>query len=229
MDFLRPHIKGWVGEVKTQLSQKIFLDSKVYTSFNNFIVQDESGSTQIDHIIVAKYGVFVVETKDWSGWIFGNERDEKWTQNIFGAKTRFQNPLRQNHRHRMSLSKYLDIGSEKIMPIIMVWGSCEFKTKMPGNVILGGYTGCTNYIKGYSDVIFTDEEVINICSKLKSGKAEMNILSGLRHTQSLKKRYGSDTVCPKCKGNLLKRTGKQGVFIGCENFPKCRYTRDIVD
>ena len=229
MDFLRPHVKGWIGELKTKVTQKLFLDSKAYSSINNFIIKDESGSTQIDHIIVAKYGVFVIETKDWSGWIFGNERDAQWTQNIFGTKTRFQNPLRQNYHHQMSLSKYLDIESEKIIPIIMVWGSCEFKTKMPRNVILGGYAGCTDYIKSFSDVIFTDEEVADICNKLKSGKAEMNILSGYRHTQSLKKRLESNTVCPRCKGTLVERTGKQGVFLGCENFPKCRYTRDIVD
>ena len=227
MDFLRPHIKGRVGEVKTQLSQKIFLDSKVYTSFNNFIVQDESGSTQIDHIIVAKYGVFVVETKDWSGWIFGNERDEKWTQNIFGAKTRFQNPLRQNYRHKMSLSKYLEIDDEKIHSIVMVWGECVFKTKKPAKVILGGIQGCTNYIMSFSEVVFTDEEVMDICSKLKSGKAEMNLLSGWRHVQSLKQQHNSDTVCPKCGGHLVERNGKQGPFIGCDNFPKCRYIRAI--
>ncbi len=228
MSFFRPLIKGWVGEVKTQLSDRLFLDSNVYHSFGNFIIQDESGSTQIDHIIVSKYGIFVVETKDWSGWIFGDERAAYWTQSIFGNKTRFQNPLRQNYRHKMSLSKYLDTGHEKIKPIVMVWGDCEFKTQRPANVILGGIQGCTNYIKGYSDVVFTDEEVINICNKLKSGKAEMNLLSNWRHAQSVKKRYESHSVCPKCGGSLLDRDGGKGPFIGCENFPKCRYTKTLV-
>ena len=76
MDFLRPHIKGAIGELKTQLSQKFFLNSKIYTSYNNLIIYDEYGSTQIDHIIVSKFGIFVVETKDWSHWIYGNEKDD---------------------------------------------------------------------------------------------------------------------------------------------------------
>ena len=75
----------------------------------------------------------------------------------------------------------------------------------------------------------TEEDVINICNKLKSGKAEMNILSNWRHTQSLKKRYASHTVCPKCGGNLLERTSRKGNFVGCEKFPKCRYTKELVD
>jgi len=127
----------------------------------------------------------------------------------------------------MSLSKYLDIDSEKIIPITMVWGSCEFKTKMPGSVILGGFTGCTDYIKEYSDVILTEEEVINICNKLKSGKAEMNLLSCFRHVQSVKKRYESEIICPKCGNSLVKRTGKRGPFLGFENFPKSKYTKTL--
>jgi len=229
MDLFRPHIKGWVGEIKTQLSQKVFLDSKVYSTFTNFIIKDESGSTQIDHITVSKYGIFVVETKDWTGWIYGNERAAKWTQNIFGNNTQFQNPLHQNYRHTMSLSKYLNIGKEKLHSIVMVWGDCEFKTKMPANVIRGGIKGDTDYIKDFSEVVFTDEEVLNICNQLKSGKAEMNLLSGWRHVQSLKQQHEhkSDTVCPKCGGHLVERNGKQGPFIGCSNFPRCRYTRTL--
>jgi len=43
MDFLRPHINGWVGEVKTQLSQEIFMDSKVST--HELIYSETRGGT----------------------------------------------------------------------------------------------------------------------------------------------------------------------------------------
>ena len=128
MDFFKHQIKGFVGQLKTQLSQKFFLDSQIYTSFNNLIINDEYGSTQIDHIIVSKFGIFVVETKEWSGWIYGNEKDFQWTHNKFGTKTKFPNPLKQNYRHQMSLANYLNVSKEKIHPIVMVWGSCEFKS-----------------------------------------------------------------------------------------------------
>ena len=229
MDFFRPRIKGWVGEVKTRLSQKVFLDSKVYSTFTNFIIKDESGSTQIDHITVSKYGIFVVETKEWGDcWVYGDERAKNWTLNYYGNKKTIQNPLNQNYRHTTSLSKYLDIGHEKIKPVVMVWGDCIFKTKMPRNVIRGGIQGATDYIMGFSEVVFTDEEVINICNKLKSGKAEMNLLSGWRHVQSLKQQHNGNDVCPKCGGRLVERNGKQGHFIGCKNFPRCRYTKTLV-
>jgi len=229
MSFLRPMIKGWVGEVKTQLSQRIFLDSKDYHRFDNFIIKDESDSTQIDHIIVSKYGIFVIETKEMDGWIFGNERSASWTQTFYNNKRQFQNPLRQNYKHTMSLSKYLDISHDKTRSLVIFWGGSKFKTKMPENVIRGGFEGGANYIKGFSEVVFTDDEVINICNKLKSGKAAMSILSGWQHKQSLKRRLESDLICPKCGKKLLERSGAKGAFIGCEGFPKCRYTKELVD
>jgi hypothetical protein len=129
----------------------------------------------------------------------------------------------------MSLSKYLDISHDKTRSLVIFWGGSKFKTKMPQNVIRGGFEGGANYINGFSEIVFTDEEVINICDELKSGKAEMSLLSGLRHTQSLKNRFKSDVVCPKCGGNLLERNGARGAFMGCNNYPKCRFTKEIVD
>ena len=216
-----------MGEVKTQLGQRLFLDSKKYHRFDNFIIKDESDSTQIDHIIVSKYGIFVIETKDMDGWIFGNEKSANWTQSFYNNKIQFQNPLRQNYKHTISLSKYLDISHDKMKSLVIFWGESQFKTQMPKNVIRGGFQGGADYIKGFSEIVFTDEEVLNICNKLKSGKAEMNLFSGLRHNQSLKNRFESDAVCPKCGGKLLERNGAKGAFIGCNNFPKCRYTQDL--
>ena len=226
MDFLRSGIKGWVGELKTKLSQTIFLDSKEYRRFDNFIIEDERGSTQIDHIIVSRYGIFVIETKDKGGWIFGNEKSATWTQTFpTGDRFKFQNPLHQNYRHTKSLSQYLDVNHEKLESLVIFWGGSKFKTKMPDNVIHGGFEGGANYIKRFTDILFTDDEINNICEKLKAGKAEMGFLSGWKHTQSLKKRL--ENTCPKCGKQLLERTGVRGKFLGCEGFPKCRYTEDI--
>lgn len=34
-------------------------------------------------------------------------------------------------------------------------------------------------------------------------------------------------ICPRCGGELVRRNGKYGEFIGCSNFPRCRYTQKI--
>ena len=91
-------IKGWLGEAQGGFAH-LFLDSNTYFRINNATIPTSNGTTQIDHIIVCKFGIFVVEAKNMKGWIFGGERDRQWTQSVFGTKYQFQNPLHQNYRH----------------------------------------------------------------------------------------------------------------------------------
>ena len=72
--------KGWVGEVQGTLAAKIRLDPQIYRSINNVTIPTANGTTQIDHVIVSKYGIFVVETKNIKGWIYGDEKQAQWTQ-----------------------------------------------------------------------------------------------------------------------------------------------------
>ena len=59
-----PFIKGVVGELQVNLAAKFFLDKHIYTLFKNVTLPTEDGTTQIDHVIVSRYGVFVIETKN---------------------------------------------------------------------------------------------------------------------------------------------------------------------
>lgn len=69
-----PQFKGWVGESLVNLSARLFLDKNTYHLIRNVTLPTEDGTTQIDHIIVSPYGVFVVETKNMKGWIFGSAK-----------------------------------------------------------------------------------------------------------------------------------------------------------
>lgn len=222
---LRSIIKGWVGEVQGTLAKKIFLDSRTYVDVNNVTIPAPNGTTQIDHVIVSRYGIFVVETKNMDGWIFGDANSRQWTQSIFGKKYRFQNPLHQNYRHTKSLSEFLGIDHSKFISIVMFWGDCEFKTVLPQNVMKKGYI---SYIKGYTAVFFSEEEVHEIASALKSGMLPKSLAARRSHVKSLKERLSSTTECPKCGSPLVSRTAKKGInvgsqFYGCTKYPTCRY------
>ena len=222
-------LKGFVGEVGTDISQKLFLNSKDYHVFNNTLIPSGSTQTQVDHIIVSKYGIFVVETKNIKGWIFGDANAENWTQVLYNKKSHFQNPLRQNSLHTRRLAAFLEIDESKIHSVIVFWRG-EFKNKMPENVIKGHrYTG---YIKSKKLVLLTEYEVDRICSQLKKLKNEASFLSGIRHAKSVRDRYNSTTICPKCGGSLRERVSRKGQkpgskFLGCENFPRCRYIKQL--
>ncbi len=222
-------IKGWVGEVQGTLANKIFLDSQIYLGLNNVTIPTFNGTTQIDHVIVSRHGVFVVESKNMDGWIFGDEKSSQWTQSIFGKKFKFQNPLHQNYRHTKALSDFLGIDHDKFFSIVMFWGECEFKTPLPPNVLASGYT---SYIKSHTAVMFSDQEVQEIATAIKVGMLPKSWATRRQHVASLKDRFSSTTTCPKCGSALVLRTAKSGAragsqFYGCTKYPACRHVANV--
>ncbi len=218
--------KGWIGEKKTQFNLWLGLDKNLYQRFHDVIIPSSHGTTQIDHILVSQFGIFVVETKNYKGWIYGSESQSTWTQVIYKSKHKFQNPLRQTHRHKKVLSKYLGVSESHIQTVISFVGDVKFKTTLPSNVLS---SGVSSYIKKFRYIVFSDDEVRRISGLLSNVKTELNI-SKTKHIKSLENRYASDTICPKCGSNLVLRKVKQGErqgsqFLGCSNFPRCRFTK----
>jgi predicted RNA-binding Zn-ribbon protein involved in translation (DUF1610 family) len=115
--------------------------------------------------------------------------------------------------------------------VCFVGDTCQLKTELPGNVILGGPFG---YIRAKTQVLLTDERVMEIVQTIKIGMRPKNFI-GLstaetkrEHLDSLKNRHASTKTCPKCGGNLVLRTAKSGMnvgrqFYGCGKFPTCRH------
>jgi restriction system protein len=86
-----PEVKGWIGEKTTSFRMALKLDSAMYRRVDNVIVPTSTGTTQIDHIVVSPFGVFVIETKNMKGWIFGGADQGTWTQTLYREKHKFQN------------------------------------------------------------------------------------------------------------------------------------------
>src|SRR5437870_2475422 len=85
--FIQRKLPFWIGRsgerfVAKRLSE---LGSTNYRVLNDLLLSSNGSlaSTQIDHVVVSNYGIFCIETKAYSGWIFGNARDEYWTQVIY--------------------------------------------------------------------------------------------------------------------------------------------------
>jgi restriction system protein len=106
-----------------------------HTLLNNVTLLTGGETTQIDHILVTDTGIFVIETKHYSGWIFGNPGDAEWTQVIFRHKSRFQNPLRQNYRHIKALQCLFSLPAEAFHSIVVFTGDAELKTNLGPEVV----------------------------------------------------------------------------------------------
>ena len=107
---LKSNFKGWVGEKKTSLHLWFSLNKNIYHRFNNVILLSQNGTTQIDHLILSKFGIFIIETKNRNGWIYGSEDRQNWTQSFFHSKFTFQNPLRQTYRQKNCCNGFIPIG-----------------------------------------------------------------------------------------------------------------------
>ena len=93
---------GRRGEKLTERELKLvnFLGRKGKTLKNIYIPKDDGTTTEIDLIYITQKGIFVLESKNYSGWIFGDENNQYWTASLpNGQKNRFYNPVMQNRTH----------------------------------------------------------------------------------------------------------------------------------
>jgi hypothetical protein len=226
--------KGKTGEFKVNLSVKFFLDKNTYHLIKDVTLPTEDGTTQIDHLIVSVYGIFVLETKNLSGWIFGNENQRQWTQKIYKNSYKFQNPLHQNYKHVKTLQTLLSLNDEQMYSVVVFVGDSTFKTDMPNNVTEGGRY--IKYIKSKQVPVLTVEQVSEIIDKIQSGRLVQSFNTNREHVKHLKsvsvaKQNGE--ICPKCGSVMVTREAKKGQYIGqkfwgCSTYPKCRGTVAIV-
>ena len=225
--------KGVIGEALVNLSAKFLLNKEEYHLVKNVTLPTDDGTTQIDHIIVSKYGIFVVETKNMKGWIFGKPNQRMWTQKIYKSSHKFQNPLHQNYKHTKTLQSCLIIDEDKLFSVIVFVGNSTFKTEMPDNVTYGG--GYARFIKSKKDVVLTDDEVKIILSQIQQGRLKPSFKTSREHVKHVKqivRDKGSITSCSKCGSDMVERETSKGPnkgkkFLGCSGFPKCRTMQPI--
>ena len=159
-----PSYKGEAGESEVARIARRFLPEHSYTPFHNIYLASGRGMTQVDHIFVSRFGVFVVETKNMSGWIFGKERDRQWTQKIYRQTYRFQNPLRQNYGHVRVVARVARIPVRSVHSVVAFVGDATLKTPMPPNVTTGA--GFAHYINSFSSAVFSESQVERICERI---------------------------------------------------------------
>lgn len=191
------------------------------------MLQAGSRTTQIDHVVVSNYGIFVIETKNYQGWILGNEFDDYWTQVIFKRKEKLHNPIKQNYGHikalKDALSEYADAN---YISIVAFTTKADLKVKANTDVV---YTvNLTKTIRKYSNETMPDSVKEQIYEKLLSLNID-NKENRKAHVQAIhnnladKHKKVDSNTCPKCGGELVLKNGKYGQFKGCGNYPKCRF------
>lgn len=158
--------KGQLGEQLVKGRGEKFLNPKIYIPFHNITIYNGEKTSQIDHIYLSIYGIFVIETKYYNGWIYGGQYDKFWTQTFKDQKFQFNNPIRQNYGHIKFLENFLTIDFEKFHSVVVFAGDGVFKTKMPKNVCQ--LDNFCDYILSFKEPIFTQNEIERLAGFLQS-------------------------------------------------------------
>lgn len=244
---IKASLKGKIGERK--VNNELANLPEEYEVLENVTLRTARGTTQIDHIVVSKYAIFAIETKNYRGQIYGSDYMDEWKQIIRTdvrfkrrtgrskaythiTKNTFYNPVKQAHGHVIALQKFLeDYPKLPIIPIVVFIGRVNIETIVT--------KGCVIYddelldkITSYQRVCLSQWQVDEICEALQDGNVRDKVskrehVRNIRRSVREKGNAATSKHCPRCGGIMYKRFGTYGAFYGCGNFPRCSYTEPI--
>ena len=221
-----PKFRGFMGEfwVKLELEK---LPKDKYIILNDIMIKDEHGTHQIDYLVLSHFGIFVIEMKNYYGLIKGKEFDNKWCQLLGKTKNYFVNPLHQNYGHIKSLSNLLKLDDKYFISIICFSNQAKIDVKSNSTVTQVDYL--KNDILKYKELLVDKDikELLNIIitNNIEDKSLRKQHVKDIRNKINNDKELENNMICPKCYNELVKRNGKYGKFIGCSNYPKCKYTK----
>ncbi|MFR5856582.1 MAG: NERD domain-containing protein [Bacilli bacterium] len=221
-----PKFRGFMGEFWVKLELRKLPKDK-YVVLNDIMIKDEKGTHQIDHLVISKFGIFVIEMKNYYGLIKGKEFDNKWCQYLGKNKSYFINPIHQNFGHIKSLSNLLKLDDKYFISIICFSNQAKVDVKSSSIVTQVDYLKdeilkyeellVDNDIKELSNIIISN----NIEDKFLRKQHMKDVCIKINNNRDLE----NNMICPKCGSELVERNSKYGKFIGCSNYPKCKYIK----
>lgn len=208
--------------------------------FRNLYLPTVTGrTTEIDLVMVHESGIYVFESKDFSGWIFGSQSHQYWTQTLPGKwhahKTRFFNPLLQNAAHIRHLRRILNIEGLPYYSYIVFSNRCVFKDihVESGHTVLHLADLRQSVIKQIMmpGAHIPSPTIESICRQVESFTNVPPIVKQA-HIEQLRKDAANNhaNLCPCCGAPLIRRIAKRGPntgspFWGCSRYPDCRFTK----
>lgn len=213
--------------------------------FNLYIPYGNNKTSEIDVLMITNKGIVVIESKNFSGCIYGSEDDRQWVQVLpngrQNANNYFNNPILQNRTHIKYLQAH--IGNVPIWSVIAFSERCTLKSIR--------YHDSSVFVvkrqvieKAVSALLsFAKDDAINVQALYEILLPYSNVdrEQKIKHIMDIRSMPLTDpaaaysepySTCPRCGGRLVERTATRGAsagrrFWGCSNFPYCRYTRSI--
>ncbi|MEO3877163.1 nuclease-related domain-containing protein [Rheinheimera fenheensis] len=159
--------------------------SASYQHYRNLVIPTAKGDfTEVDHLVLSPFGIFVIEVKNYRGWVFGGEKQPQWTLQRFRSKHQFMNPLHQNYKHTQAVKQLLGLTgkeADSVQSIVAFGRHAEFKFQIPPNVMYTSLVG--DYINEFYQPCFSDEQIRMFSARLNMAKAGKKVLRKLHMQQ----------------------------------------------
>lgn len=179
------------GELMVSNAIQKHFRSPNYHLLNHITLKRGDRTTQIDHILISRYGVFVIESKNYKGWIFANPKLETWTQVLFKAKFKFQNPIHQNHLHVVAVRELLDFLPQEVIKSVVVFsGDAEFKTEMPSGVF--SLPMLIDYLNSCTEEHLSLNRIQFSVGRIETARLQISGKTDVEHVAMLRKRFGKN-------------------------------------
>lgn len=188
---------------------------------HDYIFEKDYMLTQIDHIVVNKCGIFVIETKNMVGHIFGDDTLDQWTQICDdGRVQKFESPVKQNEKHVKILKSILgDIPVYSI--VVFVQNNTE---NIQSDYVVPAFL--LNEIINSKKTALNERQIRVVYESLERYHSSMSHEEYVRKIKNYRSALDNN-ICPRCGGNLVLRNGQYGQFYGCSNYPKCKFRKKI--
>lgn len=240
----------WVGKRGEKLTERelklVNLFGRKGKTLRNLYIPKEDGQTsEIDVVYITQKGIFVFESKNYSGWIFGDESGMYWTASLpNGQKNRFYNPVKQNRTHIKWLGQYVGEGIP-LFSIVVFSERCELKKVTVNSTDIKVIKRDSVYstvrcIWNETEDALTEDQVQVLYDRLTTlTNADESVkLAHIKNIEQMKEQRRENEnsvksmVCPQCGRKLVLRTAKKGAkqgsqFYGCSGFPNCRYIEKL--
>lgn len=177
------------GEARlSRAIQSSFLPPE-YHLLNHVTLPSKDGTTQIDQILISRYGVYVIESKDYSGWIFANGKDRYWTKVLYRARFRFQNPIRQNYMHMCAVRELLEFLDPGVVHSAVVFtGPAIFKTDVPEGVFT--LSGFLAHVASNKVEVMSPNRVQFCVGRIETSRLAITLETDIDHIERLRRKHG---------------------------------------
>ncbi len=217
--------KGWIGEQIVKIVIGKTKEGKKYVINDLRLKVSEDRTSQIDHVLINEKGIFVIETKNYSGRIYGKESQLEWTQvlNYGKVKNKLYNPVKQNKTHVYHISNMLSERLPIFSAVVFIQGNTQYIESE--NV----YS-----LKGLKRLISQEGKNVLSIAQMQTAYNELSgandqSISLREHVENIEnmRQNIQDGICPRCGKKMVVRHGKSGDFMGCTGYPECKFTKKI--